>query len=247
MPGDRMVGGHFNHRAHQRGGGERIVRRQLDDGVRPGKRVADHRQDADNGRVAGDHVDAARAERAGARGQAGDRARSLIDPAFEIVHAAATLDHRAHSGAAEHRPEPRVVEVQDAFRQAGRDTRQAKCLADVRVRVEIEPLPQLDQIIQNVLEAECIEVRHVRRRAQGQLADVPGDVRGTEVHTAAPAPMLHSGIVYDFAADDQWDAEFVWHRHPPYIDSSARNSSARSCASGAPAQTMRSSPPSASL
>ena len=65
---------------------------------------------------------------------------------------------------------------------------------------------------------------------------------GRELGSAA---VLDLRLIDDSAAYDQRHSErFV---HGAHSDSSARNSSARSCASGAPAHTIRSSPPSCSL
>src|SRR5664279_675834 len=96
MTRDWMIRCHLDHRARDRGGGQRVVRRRLYDRVRSCDRVADHGTHAHDRHIAGDYVNRASAYRADAQFGARITSTGLLDPAFEIIDAHHTLGDVAH-------------------------------------------------------------------------------------------------------------------------------------------------------
>jgi len=150
---------HIDHGARQRRSSQRIVGGRLDNAVRAGIGIANHCEDADDGRITGNHMHSPRTKGAGFGGQARHAAR-LFHPALQVIGAAGALHHHRHFLAIEEEPHVFVLVTQNAFRQAGGKAGQLKRLVQVRVGVKAQLVAQLCEKIENFIEADAVKIGH---------------------------------------------------------------------------------------
>ncbi len=245
VTGKRMLRCHIDHGAGHRRRGQRVVGRRLDEGIGTGKSIADNGHHPDGRYIAGNHVHAPRPERAHRNPDTG-RCAGLLDPALQIVDAHQAVGHLADNIPVKIGGNFFVVMAENGLGEPRRPAGHAEGFLQVGVIGQSQALAQRLQVIQDIVECQPVEVRHLRRRRQGQLIQVRRHIRATEFQVAAAATENRAAVLDDPPADNQRNLPLLAHGHSP-PELSTRYSMARLWASGAPAQSILSSPPSISL
>ncbi|MNQ51931.1 hypothetical protein D3C85_659320 [compost metagenome] len=207
VPGQRVVRRHVDHGAGDGQGGERVVGRRLDDGIAAQHHVAQDGQQRQPGGVARDDMQGARAEAAHFKFGAVEQA--LLDPAFQVLDAHRVFHLFGDRFTGEQLAQAHVAALDHAGGDRRRQVGQLARFLQVRVAVEFQAFAEGLGVVEDVLEAERIQVGEPGRVTQRQLVDVLVRIGGLEDQVAATAAHVDQVVGDDLAADDHWRNRFA--------------------------------------
>ncbi|MNN00144.1 hypothetical protein D3C81_1127280 [compost metagenome] len=183
--GQRMVRGHVDHGAGDGQCGERVIGRCLDDRIAAQDHVADDGPQRQRHRVAGDDVQGARTEAAHFKLSAVEQ--GLRHPAFQVVDTDGTFGHLPDQLTRQQVLQAHIGALDDARGGRRSQVRQLAGFLQVPVFVQGQAFAERHGIIENVLEAQAVQIRKLGRVAQRQLVDVLVGIGGEEAQVTAAA------------------------------------------------------------